>query len=108
MLSPIDRGPPLETPPDIHIGIRDKLRAWQKQLDTGPEVSTLHGFPASKSGSQQNLLGQAGTIDGLSSFVQDEDTSQNKFSFSTIVDDQVTDVDDDHTFLRQGDLVELL
>ena len=90
------------------MGIRDRLRAWQKQHEKDPETSTPHGFPVSMSGSQQNLLGQAGTSDTIDCFLEDDDPSQNELASTLNADDQIVDAGDSEIYLRKGDLVELL
>ena len=90
------------------MGIRDHLRAWQEQHNAGLEVAMPYGFPDSKSESQLNILAQSGTSDGNNSLFRDDGSSENDFALEVDAENQVTDVSDHQSFLRKGDLVELL
>lgn len=98
----------MKIPIDTDVGIRDRLRAWQKQQNADSEVLMPSGFPDSKLESQQNLLAQSGTGDGNSPLVRDDELSQDELMLRMDAEDQVTDATDNQTFLRKGDLVELL
>ena len=90
------------------VGIRDQLKAWQEREDAAPKDSELQGFPVAKSESQQNMLGQSSTNDGDSSLIQEDESLGDESILSTDAEDLVADIGDNQTFLRSGDLVELL
>lgn len=105
--SPAEYQPAIEIPINKHLGVRDRLRAWQKQQNADLEILMPSGFPDSKLNSQQNLLAQSGTGDGENTLFRD-DESQDELMLRMDAEDQIIDATDDQTFLRKGDLVEFL
>ena len=89
------------------MGIRDHLRAWQEQNNVNPDLSLAFSFPNSKSGSQQNIS-QSMSSDGNDSLIREDESLDDEFVLRFDAEDQATDVTGDETYLRKGDLVELL
>jgi hypothetical protein len=106
--SPAEYQPAIEIPINNDVGVRDRLRAWQKQQNADSEILMSSGFPDSKLKSQENLLAQSGTSDGENTLFRDDESSQDELMLRMDAEDQVTDATDDQTFLRKGDLVEFL
>ena len=107
-ISSVQPEPAIEIPLKKVVGIRDQLRAWQEQEDAGPVDLELRAFPIAKSESQQNVLAQSSTSDGDSSLLGEDESLGDENILSTDAEDLIANIGDNQTFLRSGDLVELL
>ena len=108
-ISSVQPEPAIEIPLKEDVGIRDQLRAWQEQEDdAGPVDLELRAFPIAKSESQQNVLAQSSTSDGDSFLLGEDESLGDENILSTDAEDLIANIGDNQTFLRSGDLVELL
>ncbi len=72
-----------------------------------PDLSMAFSIPDSKFGSNQNIS-QSMSSDGNDSLTREDESFEDEIALRVDAEDQVTDVGGDETYLRKGDLVELL
>ena len=87
-------------------GIREALKLWQEQHDSvQTHISGQHASSALED--SQNLLNQSGEDDSFTTISRDDEVD-NDDDISIEREDQNPDIFIDETFLRRGDLVQLM
>lgn len=81
--------------------VREHLRLWQEQQELS--VATTISGP---SGTPQNLITQSGEDDGYSTVLRDDEPESDDY-LTLSSEERTLEILSPHSFLRQGDLVEL-
>lgn len=88
-------------------GIREHLRLWQEQQNKEAEKMTPASSPlGSSSRGSQNIFTQSGEDDSFTEITEDNDMDEDGH-IDLHPDEGVTDIFQNHVYLRRGDLVEL-